>query len=140
MHRCESCEEVFQPGTRKIQYKSKQWHDSCFHCKVCKTKVGEYTVVWMFTELTSVKKKLFCLKVLILCLIHNLAFLRPLYVRWVKDTHCPLGLCVWIWGTIFCPPLPLQKQWCRWKQLESKFSNFCMTTVNLSSKVQIFIF
>ncbi|XP_023340850.1 four and a half LIM domains protein 2 isoform X1 [Eurytemora carolleeae] len=39
--RCESCEEVFQPGTRKIQYKSKQWHDSCFHCKVCKTKVEE---------------------------------------------------------------------------------------------------
>ncbi|XP_023340851.1 four and a half LIM domains protein 2 isoform X2 [Eurytemora carolleeae] len=43
--RCESCEEVFQPGTRKIQYKSKQWHDSCFHCKVCKTKVGSKSFI-----------------------------------------------------------------------------------------------
>ena len=39
--RCESCEELFEPGTRKIQYKSKQWHDLCFHCKVCKIKVRE---------------------------------------------------------------------------------------------------
>ena len=32
-------EKPFVSGTKKVEYKCRQWHDTCFHCKVCKTKV-----------------------------------------------------------------------------------------------------
>ena len=33
-------EQPFVCGTKKVEYKCRQWHDTCFHCKVCKTKVN----------------------------------------------------------------------------------------------------
>jgi len=38
--KCEGCDQPFVSGTKKVEYKCRQWHDTCFHCKVCKTKVG----------------------------------------------------------------------------------------------------
>ena len=32
-------EKPFVSGTKKVEYKCRQWHDTCFHCKVCSTKV-----------------------------------------------------------------------------------------------------
>ena len=39
--KCDGCGNTFLAGTKKIEYKGHQWHDTCFHCKVCATKVGE---------------------------------------------------------------------------------------------------
>ena len=38
--KCDGCGNTFLAGTKKIEYKGHQWHDTCFHCKVCATKVG----------------------------------------------------------------------------------------------------
>lgn len=38
--KCDGCGQTFLAGTKKIEYKGRQWHDTCFHCKVCTTKVG----------------------------------------------------------------------------------------------------
>ena len=37
--RCDGCGNGFLAGTKKIEYKGHQWHENCFHCKVCATKV-----------------------------------------------------------------------------------------------------
>ena len=37
--KCVGCGLSFLAGTKKIEYKNHQWHDTCFHCKVCGTKV-----------------------------------------------------------------------------------------------------
>ena len=39
--KCVGCGNTFLAGTKKIEYKKHQWHDTCFHCKVCGTKVRE---------------------------------------------------------------------------------------------------
>ena len=39
--KCDGCGNTFLAGTKKIEYKGHQWHDTCFHCKVCATKVGQ---------------------------------------------------------------------------------------------------
>lgn len=31
---------VFPVGTKKMEYKTRQWHEKCFACCVCKTPIG----------------------------------------------------------------------------------------------------
>lgn len=38
--RCDGCGEVFRAGTKKMEYKTRQWHEKCFSCCVCKTAIG----------------------------------------------------------------------------------------------------
>ncbi|GAB6023468.1 hypothetical protein CHUAL_008247 [Chamberlinius hualienensis] len=38
--RCDGCSEVFRAGTKKMEYKGRQWHEKCFACVVCKTAIG----------------------------------------------------------------------------------------------------
>ncbi|CAO1310245.1 unnamed protein product [Diamesa tonsa] len=38
--RCDGCGEVFRAGTKKMEYKTRQWHEKCFCCCVCKTAIG----------------------------------------------------------------------------------------------------
>ncbi|KAK2702965.1 prickle planar cell polarity protein 3-A-like isoform X2 [Artemia franciscana] len=38
--RCDACGEVFRAGTKKMEYKSRQWHEKCFCCCTCKTPIG----------------------------------------------------------------------------------------------------
>ena len=38
--RCDACGETFRPGMKKMEYKTKKWHDKCFQCVVCKQQVG----------------------------------------------------------------------------------------------------
>lgn len=38
--RCDGCTEVFKAGTKKMEYKGRQWHEKCFACVVCKTSIG----------------------------------------------------------------------------------------------------
>ncbi|XP_032786784.2 uncharacterized protein LOC116924354 [Daphnia magna] len=38
--RCDGCGEIFRAGTKKMEYKSRQWHEKCFSCFVCKTPIG----------------------------------------------------------------------------------------------------
>ncbi len=59
--RCDACGDTFRPGktgndhpgprghvldldhvigTKKMEYKTRKWHDKCFQCVVCKTQVG----------------------------------------------------------------------------------------------------
>ncbi|KAL7048974.1 hypothetical protein ACKWTF_003557 [Chironomus riparius] len=38
--RCDGCGEVFRAGTKKMEYKTRQWHEKCFCCNVCKTPIG----------------------------------------------------------------------------------------------------
>ena len=44
--RCDGCGNGFLAGTKKIEYKGHQWHENCFHCKVCATKVSFFTFVY----------------------------------------------------------------------------------------------
>ncbi|XP_037035749.1 leupaxin isoform X7 [Bradysia coprophila] len=38
--RCDGCSEIFRAGTKKMEYKTRQWHEKCFSCCVCKTPIG----------------------------------------------------------------------------------------------------
>lgn len=38
--RCDGCGEIFRAGTKKMEYKTRQWHEKCFCCVVCKTAIG----------------------------------------------------------------------------------------------------
>ncbi|XP_011557471.3 paxillin isoform X4 [Plutella xylostella] len=38
--RCDGCGEVFRAGTKKMEYKTRQWHEKCFCCVVCKNAIG----------------------------------------------------------------------------------------------------
>ncbi|XP_011181337.2 prickle planar cell polarity protein 3 isoform X5 [Zeugodacus cucurbitae] len=38
--RCDGCGEVFRAGTKKMEYKTRQWHENCFCCCVCKMAIG----------------------------------------------------------------------------------------------------
>ncbi|XP_043215188.1 prickle planar cell polarity protein 3-like isoform X2 [Amphibalanus amphitrite] len=38
--RCDGCGEIFRAGTKKMEYKTRQWHEKCFACCVCQTPIG----------------------------------------------------------------------------------------------------
>nr|XP_046919388.1 calponin homology and LIM domain-containing protein-like [Dermatophagoides farinae] len=41
--RCCKCEQIFEPGQRKLDFRDKLYHDSCFCCKKCQTPIGTKT-------------------------------------------------------------------------------------------------
>ncbi|XP_017484834.1 PREDICTED: four and a half LIM domains protein 2-like, partial [Rhagoletis zephyria] len=43
--RCDACSEVFKPGQRKLEYKGKQWHETCFLCSKCLVPIGTKSFV-----------------------------------------------------------------------------------------------
>jgi len=38
--RCDACHGLFRGGMKKYEFKGKQFHDQCFTCKVCNTRIG----------------------------------------------------------------------------------------------------
>jgi len=38
--RCDGCGDVFKAGMKKMEYKTRQWHEKCFVCCVCKNPIG----------------------------------------------------------------------------------------------------
>ncbi|XP_076372545.1 four and a half LIM domains protein 2-like isoform X4 [Tachypleus tridentatus] len=38
--RCDGCGNVFRAGTKKMEYKSRQWHEQCFCCCICQNPIG----------------------------------------------------------------------------------------------------
>ena len=38
--RCDACREVFRAGMKKMEYKTRQWHEKCFVCCVCNNPIG----------------------------------------------------------------------------------------------------
>ncbi|XP_065209760.1 four and a half LIM domains protein 3-like isoform X2 [Planococcus citri] len=38
--RCDGCGDIFKAGTKKMEYKTRQWHEKCFCCVVCKNAIG----------------------------------------------------------------------------------------------------
>ncbi|XP_071957069.1 prickle planar cell polarity protein 3-B-like [Antedon mediterranea] len=38
--KCNGCGLCFKPGTKKMEYKGKEWHDKCFKCKNCSEPIG----------------------------------------------------------------------------------------------------
>ncbi|OQV17812.1 Four and a half LIM domains protein 2 [Hypsibius exemplaris] len=38
--KCDGCSEIFRAGTKKLEYKGRQWHEQCFVCISCKHAIG----------------------------------------------------------------------------------------------------
>ncbi|OQV12122.1 Four and a half LIM domains protein 2 [Hypsibius exemplaris] len=38
--KCDGCTEIFRAGTKKLEYKGRQWHEKCFVCVCCKHAIG----------------------------------------------------------------------------------------------------
>jgi len=38
--RCDACGDVFRAGMKKMEYKTRQWHERCFVCCTCKNPIG----------------------------------------------------------------------------------------------------
>jgi len=38
--RCDACGDVFKAGMKKMEYKTRQWHEKCFTCCVCTNPIG----------------------------------------------------------------------------------------------------
>ena len=51
--RCDGCGQTFQSGTKKIEYKGHQWHDNCFHCKVCISIVSIISMCYLSIQVCS---------------------------------------------------------------------------------------
>ncbi|XP_065163065.1 four and a half LIM domains protein 2 isoform X4 [Atheta coriaria] len=43
--RCDGCGEIFRAGTKKMEYKTRQWHEKCFCCVMCKTPIGTQSFI-----------------------------------------------------------------------------------------------
>ncbi|KAF5288727.1 hypothetical protein FQA39_LY15299 [Lamprigera yunnana] len=43
--RCDGCGQIFRAGTKKMEYKTRQWHEKCFCCNVCKTPIGTQSFI-----------------------------------------------------------------------------------------------
>ncbi|XP_050309425.1 prickle planar cell polarity protein 3-B-like isoform X3 [Anthonomus grandis grandis] len=43
--RCDGCHEIFRAGTKKMEYKTRQWHEKCFCCCMCKTPIGTQSFI-----------------------------------------------------------------------------------------------
>ncbi|XP_045472471.1 uncharacterized protein LOC123679123 isoform X4 [Harmonia axyridis] len=43
--RCDGCNEIFRAGTKKMEYKTRQWHEKCFCCCVCKVPIGTQSFI-----------------------------------------------------------------------------------------------
>ncbi|XP_060536450.1 four and a half LIM domains protein 2-like [Cylas formicarius] len=43
--RCDGCHEAFVTGTKKMEYKNRQWHEQCFCCCACNTPIGTRSFV-----------------------------------------------------------------------------------------------
>ncbi|XP_044268377.1 paxillin homolog 1 isoform X1 [Tribolium madens] len=43
--RCDGCHEIFRAGTKKMEYKTRQWHEKCFCCCVCKVPIGTQSFI-----------------------------------------------------------------------------------------------
>ncbi|KAF2903813.1 hypothetical protein ILUMI_02365 [Ignelater luminosus] len=43
--RCDGCGQIFRAGTKKMEYKTRQWHEKCFCCCVCKTPIGTQSFI-----------------------------------------------------------------------------------------------
>ena len=52
--KCDGCGSNFMAGTKKIEYKGHQWHEKCFHCKVCGTKVKYFKRKFQILTLSNV--------------------------------------------------------------------------------------
>jgi len=39
--RCDGCRDVFKAGMKKMEYKTRQWHEKCFTCVVCANPIGK---------------------------------------------------------------------------------------------------
>merc|ERR1719234_1403143 len=37
---CDACGDVFKAGMKKMEYKTRQWHEKCFTCCVCTNPIG----------------------------------------------------------------------------------------------------
>ncbi|XP_067119116.1 prickle planar cell polarity protein 3-A-like isoform X2 [Centruroides vittatus] len=49
--RCDGCGDVFRAGTKKMEYKGRQWHDQCFCCCVCKNPIGTRSFIPRETDI-----------------------------------------------------------------------------------------
>merc|ERR1711892_1011591 len=38
--RCDGCGDVFKAGMKKMEYKTRQWHEKCFTCCTCNNPIG----------------------------------------------------------------------------------------------------
>ncbi|XP_040574172.1 prickle planar cell polarity protein 3-A [Lepeophtheirus salmonis] len=43
--RCDACGETFKIGHRKMEYKTRKWHDRCFKCVSCSAEVGSHSFI-----------------------------------------------------------------------------------------------
>lgn len=43
--RCDKCQEVITPGSKKVEYRGQTFHDGCFACKLCKDPIGRQPFV-----------------------------------------------------------------------------------------------
>lgn len=43
--RCDGCGNIFRAGMKKFEYKTKQWHEQCFCCKVCQQPIGNRSFI-----------------------------------------------------------------------------------------------
>ncbi|CAF0763347.1 unnamed protein product [Adineta steineri] len=38
--RCDKCNQIFKPGTKKLEYRGQQYHEHCFTCFACSQPIG----------------------------------------------------------------------------------------------------
>ncbi|XP_028846649.1 four and a half LIM domains protein 2a [Denticeps clupeoides] len=43
--KCHECNKTIMPGTRKMEHKGNNWHETCFTCKMCQQLIGTKTFI-----------------------------------------------------------------------------------------------
>ena len=53
--RCDGCKNPFRAGSKKMEYRGRQWHDSCFCCCVCQNTIGSNSFIPKNEEIYCIK-------------------------------------------------------------------------------------
>uniref|UniRef100_UPI00358ED794 four and a half LIM domains protein 2-like n=1 Tax=Myxine glutinosa TaxID=7769 RepID=UPI00358ED794 len=51
---CHSCKRAIRPGSKKVNYKGKSWHENCFTCDRCMDTIGSQSFVPVGDEIFCV--------------------------------------------------------------------------------------
>ena len=100
--RCDGCGDVFKAGMKKMEYKTRQWHEKCFVCCTCKNPIGTKSFIPKEHDIYCAKcyEEKFATKCIKCSKVR--ANIITLWINTLKRTNCFLSISALQIFSIFC--------------------------------------
>ena len=100
--RCDGCGDVFKAGMKKMEYKTRQWHEKCFVCCTCKNPIGTKSFIPKEHDIYCAKcyEEKFATKCIKCSKVR--ANIVKLWINTLKRTNCFLSISALQIFSIFC--------------------------------------